>query len=387
MTLSFEPNDAPTIAIVVGEHSGDTLAAGLMAAVNARYPHIRWVGIGGPKMQQQGFESWYPMEQLAVMGFFEPLWRLYSLLKLQQQLKKRFKALKVDLFIGVDAPEFNLPLAKWLKQQGFKTLHYVSPTVWAWRPKRLQRIQYAVDAMLLIYPFEVALYQQAKIPGFYVGHTLADEIPWLPAPLLARAKLNLPPGPMVAILPGSRLRELNYLVPVFLQTIQWLATRHPQCQFVVALPTTERAQQFERLLQQSHCSVPIYCLTGQTRQVLEASDVVLVTSGTATLETMLYKKPMVIAYKTNALTYWLAKKLIKTPYIGLPNILAQAPLVPEYLQQEATPAKLGAALEQLLNLSESQRQQLINRFTTLHRSLQQNANQKAGDVVLKLLGA
>jgi lipid-A-disaccharide synthase len=375
------------IGIIVGELSGDLLGAGLIHALRTHHPEATFEGIGGPQMLAAGFHSYYPMETLAVMGLVEVLKHYPRLKQCHNKLRDHFLQHPPDVFLGIDAPDFNLTLEHTLKAAGIPTVHYVSPSVWAWRQYRLRKIARACDLMLTLFPFEAKYYQQHHIPVQFVGHPLADDIPLQPDPHTARTTLGLTTeGIWIALLPGSRQNELLKLGPPFLHTARWLLARYPEIRFLVPLATPHLKPIFSQQLAKIGCDLPLTLLEGQSQLAMAAADVVLTASGTATLEAMLLKRPMVVAYRLAELTYWLAKPLVRIPYFSLPNLLAQEALVPEFLQHDVTPEKLGTAI---LNWLENPQQvaKLQNRFMELHQSLRQGANQRAAESVLKLLPA
>lgn len=374
------------IAIVAGEASGDLLASHLIAALKARLPQLSFFGIGGPKMMAQGFTAWWPMEKLAVMGYVEVLKRYREIAGIRRDLKARLLQDPPDLFIGVDAPDFNLGLEADLKARGVTTLHYVSPSIWAWRGKRIHKIAQAVHRVLALFPMEPPLYEKAGVPVTYVGHPLADQIPLHTDKKEARAKLNLPlEGTLYALLPGSRQSELEYLADTFAQTARLIHQLQPQAIFLVPLATRETRLQFETAIyRQQVANLPFRLLFGHAQDAMGAADVVLVASGTATLEAALVKRPMVITYKLSPTTYRMMKKRGYLPYVGLPNVLAGRFLVPELLQDEATPENLAQAL---VNLASDPRvaSYLEGEFTRIHEQLRQNTAARAAEAVIACL--
>ena len=377
---------APRIAIVAGEASGDLLGAHLLAALRSRMPELSAEGIGGPRMQAEGFESVFPMEKLSVRGYAEVFRHYREIMTIRRRLLERFLDRRPDLFIGVDASDFNLELERRLRETGVPTLHYVSPSVWAWRGWRVRRIARAVSHILVLFPFELAIYRQAGIPATYVGHPLADEIPMEIDKAAAREQLKLGSGAtVVALLPGSRQSELRYMADVFVQTAQRLHAEMPETCFVCPSVSRPTRELFEQALQRNGAQeLPLKLLFGHSHEALAAADVALVASGTATLEAALMKTPLVITYRQAALTWHLMRRMLYLPYIGLPNILAGERLVDEFLQQQATPEALSGALLALLSDHDRQRRQ-IERFREIHASLRQGTAQKAADVALALL--
>jgi lipid-A-disaccharide synthase len=375
------------IAMVAGEASGDLLAAHLMAALKKRLPEAIFFGIGGPGMEGKGFDAWWPMEKLSVMGYVDALKHLREISGIRRQLKKRLLEMRPDVFIGVDAPDFNLGLEADLKAAGIKTIHYVSPSVWAWRSGRIKKIGRAVDRLLALFPMEPALYEKAGVPVSYVGHPLADTIPLQTDMLAVRDKLALPRHlPIFALLPGSRRGELEMMADTFVQTAKVIREKHlPDAQFVVPLTTRETRLQFEAAIyRQQAGDVPFRLLFGHAQDALGAADVSLVASGTATLEAALIKRPMVITYKMGRATYWLAKRMVKVPHVGLPNILAGRGVVPELIQDQANPDNLAETLAKLYTDKENA-EAVAAAFTDLHLQLRQGNAEKAASAVIECL--
>lgn len=361
------------IGIVAGEASGDLLGRGLIEALKARWPDLEFVGIAGPRMQAAGAQTWYPMETLAVRGYVEVLKNLPDLLSIRRGLRDRLIAEKPALFIGIDAPDFNLALEKSLKAAGIPTVHYVSPSLWAWRPERIHGIKEAVSHMLTLFPFEAPIYGKAGVPVTYVGHPIADAVPLASQKADAREQLKLKPeGQYFALLPGSRQTELDYHTDLFIDTIKVLAKRYPEARFLVPMASRETRDHFdEARYTRGARDLPIQILFGHSQLALAASDVALVASGTATLEAALLRCPHVITYRMSPFTWRMMKKKALLPYVGLPNILAGEFIVPEILQEDATPEILSQAL---INLWEHKRvrEATIERFDGLHRSLRQD---------------
>ncbi|GLR08762.1 lipid-A-disaccharide synthase [Mixta theicola] len=373
-----------TIALVAGETSGDILGAGLIRALKARHPDARFVGVAGPRMMAEGCESWYDMEELAVMGIVEVLGRLPRLLKIRRDLTRRFSALKPDVFVGIDAPDFNITLEGRLKQRGIRTIHYVSPSVWAWRQNRVFKIGRATDLVLAFLPFEKAFYDRFDVPCRFIGHTMADAMPLHPDKAAARRTLGIAePALCLALLPGSRKAEVEMLSADFLKTAQRLREKWPQLEIVVPLVNARRREQFEQIKAAVAPELPVHLLDGQGREAMIASDAALLASGTAALECMLAKCPMVVGYRMKPSTFWLAQRLVKTDYVSLPNLLAGRELVPELLQDECQPERLAAALEPLLAQGET-RDRLLATFTELHQQIRWNADEQAAQAVLEL---
>ena len=375
------------IALVAGEASGDLLGSLLIPALKARMPDAIFYGIGGPKMQAQGFDAWWPLEKLAVMGYVDALKNLREILSIRRQLKKRLLELRPDVFIGIDAPDFNLGLETALKKAGIKTIHYVSPSIWAWRGGRIKKIGRAVNRVLALFPMEPPLYDKEGIPVSYVGHPLADLIPLETSKRAVREKLGMPlVAPVFALLPGSRKGELERMADTFVQTARIIRERFlPTAQFVVPLTTRETRLLFETAIyRQEAGEVPFRLLFGHAQDALGAADVSLVASGTATLEAALIKRPMVITYKIAPSSYWLGKRMVRSPYVGLPNILAGRFVVPEILQDDATPENLADALMKLYEDKENA-EAVAEAFTDMHLQLRQNNAEKAAAAVMECL--
>ncbi|MFK5969783.1 MAG: lipid-A-disaccharide synthase [Candidatus Marithrix sp.] len=372
------------IGIIAGELSGDLLGAGLIRQLRVHYPTAKIEGIGGPQMIAAGFNSIYPLETLSVMGLVEVLKHYSSLKQCRDNLRDHFIKNKPDIFIGIDAPDFNLGLERNLKQAGIPTVHYVSPSVWAWREYRLPKIARACDLMLTLFPFEASYYEKHKIPVKFVGHSLADEIPFQIDQNTARLKLGLSSiGTKIALLPGSRYNEVKQLVRPFLLTANWLWKQRPDLHFIVPLANPNLRQLF---LQHVDIvpNLPLTLLDGQAHDAMTAADVVILASGTATLEAMLLKRPMVVAYRLAKLTYWLAKLLVRVPYCSLPNLLAQERLVPEFLQEQVTVENLGAEVLRWLD-NPNQVEILQQRFLELHKILRCEASKQAAIAVLSVI--
>ncbi|AOE87105.1 lipid-A-disaccharide synthase [Pseudomonas sp. TCU-HL1] len=369
------------IALVAGEASGDILGSTLMQALKARYPDTQFIGVGGPRMQAEGLNSYFPMERLAVMGLVEVLGRLPELLARRKRLIQALIDERPDVFIGIDAPDFNLGVELKLRRAGIKTVHYVSPSVWAWRQKRVLKIREGCDLMLTLFPFEARFYEEQGVPVRFVGHPLADAIPLEADRIAARAVLDLPDdAPVVALLPGSRGGEVGKLGALFLDAAERLRSIRPGIRFVLPCATPERRVQVETML--AGRDLPLKLLDGRSHEALAACDAVLIASGTATLEALLYKRPMVVAYKVAPLTYRILKRLVKSPYVSLPNLLAQRLLVPELLQDAATPGALAQAVSPLLDDGDVQ----THGFDVIHRALRQDASRVAADAILQLVG-
>lgn len=384
-----EYHPQPVIAIVAGEVSGDILGAGLIQSLKSHYPNAKFIGIGGERMIAEGFETLVDMEQLSVMGLTEVLKHLPRLLKIRRQLIQQMLALRPDVFIGIDAPDFNLDVELKLKQNGIKTIHYVSPSVWAWRQNRVHKIAQATDLVLAFLPFEKAFYDRFNVPCQFIGHTMADQIALKPNRAEACKTLQLPEDQTyVAILVGSRAAEVSFLTEPFLKAAQLLKQQYPAIQFLVPLVNQKRRQQFEQLKQQVAPELDLILLEGNARQAMIAAKATLLASGTATLEAMLCKSPMVVGYRMKSTTYFLAKRLVKTDYISLPNLLANEMLVPELVQEECTGENLAQHLARYLSEEANMvqhRHHLIQRFSQLHKKIQCNADQQAAQAVINLL--
>ena len=369
------------VALVAGEASGDILGAGLMQALKARHPQVEFIGVGGPRMEAEGLRSYFPMERLAVMGLVEVLGRLCELLGRRKRLIRTLIAAKPDVFIGIDAPDFNLTLELKLRQAGIKTVHYVSPSVWAWRQKRVLKIREACDLMLCLFPFEARFYLDHQVPVRFVGHPLANTIPLQADRAGARETLGLAQDDaVVALLPGSRGGEVVRLGELFLDADERLRALRSGVQFVLPCANAERRAQLEAMF--AGRNLPLRLLDGRSHEALAACDAVLIASGTATLEALLHKRPMVVAYRVAPLTYRILKRLVTSPYISLPNLLAERMLVPELIQDAATPDALAQTLAPLLDDGAVQ----TEGFDVIHRALRQDASQQAADAVLKLVG-
>jgi len=369
------------VALVAGEASGDILGCGLMQAIKLRYPDAEFIGVGGARMEAEGLKSYFPMERLAVMGLVEVLGRLFELLGRRRQLARDLIAAQPDVFIGIDAPDFNLGLELKLRRAGIKTVHYVSPSVWAWRQKRVLKIREACDLMLTLFPFEAQFYDEHQVPVRFVGHPLADAIPQQADRAAAREALDLPlDEPVVALMPGSRGGEVARLGELFLDAAIRLRALRPGIRFLLPCATPERREQLEQML--AGRDLPLTLLNGRSHEALAACDAVLIASGTATLEALLYKRPMVVAYRVAPLTYRILKRLVKSPYISLPNLLAERLLVPELIQDAATPEALAQAVAPLIDGGQVQ----TEGFDVIHRALRRDASLSAADAVLKLAG-
>jgi lipid-A-disaccharide synthase len=375
------------IAMVAGEASGDLLAAHLIAALKRRLPAAEFCGIGGPKMQSAGFDAWWPAEALAVRGFAEVLRHYRRIAALRRQLLKRLLADPPDVFIGVDAPDFNLWLERRLKRAGIRTVHYVSPSVWAWRRGRIAKIARACEMLLALFPFEPPLYAKTGLDVVYVGHPLADLLPLDVDRQAARERLDIPPGgPVIALLPGSRQSEVAYHAELFIHTAGLLRERFPAARFLVPLVSRETRLIFETALWRLGAQAwPIRLMFGHAHDALAACDGALVASGTATLEAALLKVPHVITYRMSEWSWRIMKHMGYLPWVGLPNILAGRFVAPEFLQHEATPENLAQALGNLIQDDEVKKR-LTRCFTEMHQQLRQNTAERAATAVCSMLG-
>jgi lipid-A-disaccharide synthase len=374
------------IALVAGEASGDLLGSRLIEALGRRLPGAQFCGIGGPRMIAAGFESWFPQESLAVRGFVEVVRHLRELLRIRAEVLRRVRALPATLFVGIDSPEFNLGLERRLKRAGLATAHLVSPQVWAWRRGRIRRMKDHVSHLLVLFPFEEALYRDAGLAVTCVGHPLADEIPVLSDRSAAREQLRLPAhAQIVALLPGSRQSELDMMSGPFIEAAKLLHARLPALRFVVPLVTRETRDQFDAALYRHGArDLPMALLFGHAREALAACDVALAASGTVTLEAALTRRAMVIAYRVAPLSHWIARRMIRVPHVGLPNILCGEAVVPEFLQDDATPENLAQAVGNLL-ADAALRQSVEERFVRLHADLRRDAAERAAEALVPLV--
>lgn len=373
------------VALVAGEVSGDNLGGGLLRALHEREPGLQGFGVAGPRMVEAGCDAWVSYEELAIMGLAEILRHLPRLLRLRRDLVARLLQARPDVFVGIDAPEFNLRVAAQLKSVGIPTVQYVSPQVWAWRQGRVHTIGQSVDLVLCVLPFESRFYDAHHVRAVFVGHPLADRIPLESPPAPARAALGLDASaPIVAVLPGSRRAEVTKLGPPFAATLAWLHARRPELRFVAAMANPGVRALFEQSLAQHAPAVPVTIVDGRAQEAVTASDAVLVASGTATLETALIKRPMVVAYRLAPLTAWIMRsmKLMKADFFSQPNLLAGRQVVPEYLQEDVRPEVLGPAL--LQQLDRADRAELVATFAAIHMTLRQDASARAAEAVLDL---
>jgi lipid-A-disaccharide synthase len=377
-----------SVALVAGEVSGDMLAGRLLAGLRPHLPDARFHGIGGPRMAEQGFVSDLPMDTLTVRGLFEVIPRYREIKRIQNDLRDRLLDERPAVFIGADYPGFNLGLEMQLKAAGIPTVHFVSPQIWAWRGGRIKKIQKAVSHMLVIFPFEEEIYQKAGVPVTYIGHPLAEMIPLQPDQAQARRALGIDDNArVVTVMPGSRMGELKYLAEPFVGAVKLLAARDPGLKFVVPMAGERQRAYFNELVARAGLGdVEITLVDGQSHVAICAADAVLVASGTATLEVALFKKPMVIAYKVMRASWEIMRHMGYQPWIGLPNILAREFLVPELLQNAATPQAMADAVWQQLNDAPG-RLRLVQRFTDMHHSLLRNSAQESASAVMRIIEA
>lgn len=373
------------IGIVAGEASGDILGSGLIKSLKKRFPDIVFEGIGGELMIAQGCKSLYPMERLSVMGLVEVLGRLPELLKARRDLISYFKSNPPDLFIGVDAPDFTLGMEAKLKQAGIPTVHYVSPSVWAWKKKRIYKIKKSTDLVLSLFPFEAKHYAPTQQRVAFVGHPLADSIPKTVNVEKARTRFAVKDGEkIIAILPGSRGSEIKYLAEPFLDTARWLSGRIDNVRFVIPAANKHRHDQLHALITEKYADLNIQLVIKNSRDVMAIADAILIASGTATLEATILRKPMVVAYKMSALTYAIYSRMVSSRFISLPNLLADKELVPEILQDRVKPEVLGPSVLRALQDEEYQTL-LAEEFAAIHDTLHQEADEKAADAIVSLL--
>lgn len=375
------------VALVAGETSGDLLGAGLIRALRVRCPDAEFEGVAGPAMEAAGCIVLEPAETLAVMGLIEPLKEIPRLLRLRQSLVQRWSSNPPDVFVGIDAPDFNLGLESRLKSHGIPTIHYVSPSVWAWRQGRIRKIRASVDRVLCLLPFEKAFFDRHGVSADFVGHPLADTTPEQTDTVASRAALGIDAESVVAVLPGSRHSEVSRLGPVFAQTARLLAESHPALRFVAPMATASIRASFAGHLDNAGVTDRFLLVDGNAEQVMAAADIVLLASGTASLQAALLGKPMVAAYRVAALTYAIVNglNLVKVPYVTLPNLLTEEPLVPEFIQDEARPERLAEAISALL--SDPERcAGIAARFRSLRTTLARDADQRAAQAVLDVAG-
>lgn len=374
------------IGIIAGEASGDILGADLIRAIRARVPGAEFEGVGGALMTAQGMRSLCDMDRLAVMGLVEPLKRLPELLRIRRLLKSHMLHWQPQVVVAIDSPDFNLNIERFLRARGIKTVHYVSPSVWAWRQGRINTIAKAVDHMLTLFPFETAVYQANGVAVTCVGHPLADQIPFEDQRQSARQQLDVAEGhPVLAILPGSRSGEVAKLMAPFLDTARWLQGAQPHIEFLIPAANAARREQILQIIANHSRDLPVRVVLGQSRTVMAAADAVLMASGTTSLEALLLQRPMVVAYRFGKWSFKILSKMVKTPFFSLPNLLAQRALVPELLQQEVCAEVIGPLLLQQLD-NANHRETLIAEFQQIHRGLARQASERAADVVLQLAG-
>lgn len=371
------------IGLIAGEHSGDILGADLIRALKLQHPDAIFYGIGGARMRAEGFQAIFDMEELAVMGIVEVLGRLPRLLQVRKEILQHFYNDRPDVFVGIDAPDFNLPVELKLKNAGIKTVHYVSPSVWAWRHKRIFKIAKATNLVLSLLPFEKAFYDKYQVPCQFVGHTLADQMPLSPDKTAEKVALGfVAERPLLALMPGSRSNEIKLLAPGFFAAATQLLAEQPDLQLVCNMVTPEKAALYQKIKAELAPDLPITLLIGQARATLTSADAVFIASGTATLEAMLAKTPMVVAYKTNWLTFQIAKRMVKLQHVSLPNLLANQALVTELLQDAATPEALVAAMRPLLQADASA---VSAEFLNIHQQLRCDASSQAANAILELI--
>lgn len=373
------------IGIVAGEISGDILGFELIKSLKKHLKTVSFFGIGGTRMQSEKMECWYDIAELSVMGIVEIILKLPKLLNIKRKLLNKFLMLKPDIFIGIDFPDFNISLEKHLKKKGINTIHYVSPSIWAWRTNRIFNIKQATNAILVLFPFEKLIYDKFNVPCELVGHTLADKIPFNPNKFDMRRKLNiLQHKKCLAILPGSRFTEINRLTKVFLNCAKLLSNIIPNLEILIPLSNQELVNHFLSLASSIAVKFRIFC-TQESWEVMVASDAAILTAGTATLECMLAKCPMVVAYKMHPITFFVIKRLIKIPWISLPNLLSNYNLVQEFVQKDCNLKNLTKAIFHLLNYNHQQLQELQEKFCKLHQSIKLDANEKITQIILKYL--
>ena len=375
-----------TIAIVAGESSGDLLGSHLIRSLKSTRFDLKFIGVAGPKMLKEGALSYFPMEELSVRGYFEAFRKLFHLLTLRKNLLNQILDAKPDLFIGIDAPDFNFWIERQLKKKGIPVIHYVSPSIWAWRKNRLKKIKTSIDHMLTIFPFEKNIYSKAHIQATFVGHPLAEMIPLHPNKKKAQAKLKIIKATtVIALLPGSRQGEVKWHTQLLIDSAIELSKKIRDVKFLVPLPTRETYMIFSKaLFKNTHAELDIQLLTGHASDAINASDLVIVASGTATLEAALYKKPMIVIYKMSSMSWEILKRMQYLPYVSLPNILLNKFFVPELLQKDATPDNItNKALEILKDTS--YRKNLLIQFTKIHRQLKQNTSYRLNKIIFKFI--
>ena len=375
-----------TIAIVAGESSGDLLGSHLIKSLKSARPDLKFIGIAGPKMMKEGAVSFFSMEELSVRGYFEVFRKLFHLIKLRKKLLNQILKEKPDLFIGVDAPDFNFWIEKQLKKKGVPVIHYVSPSIWAWRGNRLRKIKKSIDHMLTIFPFEKNIYSKANIQATFVGHPLAELIPLYPNKKKAQNKLKIIKATkVIALLPGSRQGEVKWHAQLLIDSATEISKKIRDVKFLVPLPTRETYDIFSKtLFKNTHAELDIQLLIGHASDAINAADLVIVASGTATLETALYKKPMIVIYKMSSISWQILKRMRYLPFVSLPNILLNKFLVPELLQSDATSENISSKAIEILK-DASYRKNLLIQFTKIHHQLKQNTSDRLNRVILKLI--
>ena len=375
-----------TIAIVAGESSGDLLGSHLIKALRLNRTDLKFIGVAGPKMMKEGAASYFPMEELSVRGYFEAFRKLFHLIKIRKNLLKKILDAKPDLFIGIDAPDFNFWIERQLKKKGIPVIHYVSPSIWAWRGSRLKKIKKSIDHMLTIFPFEKNIYSKANIQATFVGHPLAEMIPLHPNKKKAQDKLKIiKASKVIALLPGSRQGEVKWHAQLLIDSAIEISKRIRDVKFLVPLPTRETYEIFSKtLFKNTQAELDIQLLIGHASIAINAADAVIVASGTATLETALYKKPMIVIYKMSTISWQILKRMRYLPYVSIPNILLNKFLVPELLQNDATPENITVKTIEILKDS-SYRKHLLVQFTKIHFQLKQNTSDRLNKVILKFI--
>ena len=375
-----------TIAIVAGESSGDLLGSHLIKSLKSARPDLKFIGIAGPKMMKEGAVSFFSMEELSVRGYFEAFRKLFHLIRLRKKLLNQILREKPVLFIGVDAPDFNFWIEKQLKKKGVPVIHYVSPSIWAWRGNRLRKIKKSIDHMLIIFPFEKNIYSKANIQATFVGHPLAELIPLYPNKKKAQNKLKIIKATkVIALLPGSRQGEVKWHAQLLIDSATEISKKIRDVKFLVPLPTRETYDIFSKtLFKNTHAELDIQLLIGHASDAINAADLVIVASGTATLETALYKKPMIVIYKMSSISWQILKRMRYLPFVSLPNILLNKFLVPELLQSDATSENISSKAVEILK-DASYRKNLLTQFTKIHHQLKQNTSDRLNRVILKLI--
>lgn len=375
-----------TIAIVAGESSGDLLGSHLIKSLKSARSDLKFIGIAGPKMIKEGATSFFLMEELSVRGYFEAFRKLFHLIKLRKKLLNQILNEKPDLFIGIDAPDFNFWIEKQLKKKGVPVIHYVSPSIWAWRRNRLRKIKKSIDHMLTIFPFEKNIYSKANIPASFVGHPLADMIPLYSNKKKAQDKLKIiKANKVIGLLPGSRQGEVKWHAQLLIDSAIEISKKIRDVKFLVPLPTRETYDIFSKILfKNTHAELDIQLLIGHASDAINAADLVIVASGTATLETALYKKPMIVIYKMSSISWQILKRMRYLPFVSLPNILLNKFLVPELLQSDATYANISSKAIEIIK-DASYRKNLLIQFTKIHHQLKQNTSDRLNKVILKFI--